>query len=786
MQRKNAYDKMSVSIKSTGEAEKKFLYSWGFGKYGQIGNKFVNYSITPIKQHIEDKEDIFYISAGESHSAFLSLTPKLYVYGKNYFGQLGINNSHYVFCPTKIELSEKIKVSKVVCGGDHNLLLTEENQLYSWGLNIFGQLGLGDFLNKKNPCKVEINSPSLGNLSKNEVIIDIAAGAQHSMILTSKNKLYTCGFAGNNSLGYETTDDVNVFRHVDAIFVKSQINKIAAGVYHTACIADNDVLWIWGKGNVLVFEKPNSLSMNDLNIFSAVSSPPQKKMSLNSNIGLKDVKIGEDTIYIVTKSDDLYGMGDNQYGQLGNRKITPRKNLERIDTPKVKQLEVGYGFVMIITYDNKIYGWGNNEYGQLNLTDSTCVLFPTFLEELSGMNVFKLSCGGYHSLGIFDKDIEREEAANDGNNNDQILTKINKDISTIKKSYKMLALNSNIKRDFTNLLDKLNIVEMTKKKLMNLENILFNKDNQLKDLKAEEEELTKTIENNENRENKNKLSTKYMKLTRGFDNNFEITEDEIHFGDRIGVGTFGEVKKGYWRKQTVAVKYLKGEMLNSEESISCFIDECNILKNLRHPNILLFMGACTNPPNFFVVTEYCDNGNLFELLHSNKQILLNWEDKRRIAIEIAQGMTYLHSFDPPILHRDLKSMNILLDKNFLVKIADFGSTKFLDVHMTKQKGTFQWMAPEVIKGNSYSEKADVFSFGIIMHELASRQPPYYGIDRKEVAKNVSNKPEYRPQISRNYPKEWVELMVKCWDHNPTKRPSYSEIIDMLTKLKLSK
>lgn len=785
MQRKSGLEKM-VNIKNNpGESEKKYLYSWGFGKYGQIGHRFINYSIIPIKQTVDPKEDIFFISAGESHSAFLSVTPKLYVYGKNYFGQLGVNNSHYIYSPTKIELSERIKVSKVVCGGDHSLLLTEDNALYSWGLNIFGQLGLGDYINKKSPCKVEINTPNMGNPSKNEVIIDIAAGAHHSMILTSKNKLYTCGYAANNSLGYESIENVNIFRQVESIVVKSQINKIACGVFHTACIADNEILWVWGKGNILVYEKPTSLMMNEINAFSQVNSPPVKKTNFNTNSGLKDVKIGEDTIYIVTKGDDLYAMGDNQYGQLGNKKVIPRKSLEKIDIPKVKQLEVGYGFVMIITYDNKIYGWGNNEYGQLTLIDTTCVLTPTFLEELSGMTVFKLSCGGYHSLGLFEKDLEKIENANE-TTADPLMNKINKDISTIKKSYKMLALNSNIKRDFTNLLDKLNIVEMTKKKLMNLENILFNKDNQVKDLKAEEEELTKKIENNDIFESKNKLSTKYMKLNRGFDNNFEIPEEEIHFGEKIGVGTFGEVKKGYWRKQTVAVKYLKGEMLNSEESINCFIDECNILKNLRHPNILLFMGACTSPPNFFVVTEFCEKGNLFELLHSSKQIILNWEDKRRIAIEIAQGMNYLHSFDPPILHRDLKSMNILLDRNYQIKIADFGSTKFLDVHMTKQKGTFQWMAPEVIKGNSYSEKADVFSFGIILHELASRQPPYYGVDRKEVAKNVSNKPDYRPQISRSFSREWVDLMVKCWDHNPTKRPSYSEIIDMLTKMKFTK
>ena len=216
-------------------------------------------------------------------------------------------------------------------------------------------------------------------------------------------------------------------------------------------------------------------------------------------------------------------------------------------------------------------------------------------------------------------------------------------------------------------------------------------------------------------------------------------------------------------------------MTNSEDNVAGFIEECNMLKNLRHPNILLFMGASCKAPYYFVVTEFCENGNLFELLHQHKNISLNWDERRRIALEVALGMNYLHSFEPPILHRDLKSMNVLLDKNFQVKIADFGSTKFLEVQMTKQKGTFQWMAPEVIKSSSYTEKADVFSFGIIMHELASRQPPYYGVDKKEVARNVATKPDYRPGISRSYPKEYVELMVKCWDQNPSKRPTFAEI-----------
>lgn len=137
------------------------------------------------------------------------------------------------------------------------------------------------------------------------------------------------------------------------------------------------------------------------------------------------------------------------------------------------------------------------------------------------------------------------------------------------------------------------------------------------------------------------------------------------------------------------------------------------MEAVRHPNIVMFLGACTKPPNYSIVMEYCQKGSLWSLLQ-NTTIPLPWEERKRIAIEIARAVLYLHLCNPPILHRDLKSLNILLDENLHVKIADFGWTKTLDKYMTSKIGTYQWMAPEVIGSPNYSEKADVFSYSIIL------------------------------------------------------------------------
>ena len=702
-----------------------------------------------------------------------------------------MGNNNYIYYPIINQISLTEKVIKVSLGGDHTLILTEESALYTWGLNVFGQLGLGDFLARNTPTKIDhLSFLDFYNSKKNkrssammEIITDIAAGAQHTIVLSNYNRVYSCGFSGNYSLGFTSEKDLNSFKLVESLPLgnKDLIEKISCGVFHSVCVSNTDKIIIFGKGEVLNYDKPTVLTINS-NQLSSRSS----KGNMNN---IKDIKVGDDFLLVYTKDDELFFIGNNVDCLLGRPKPEEVKIFEKIDINfKIKQIDCGYNYIICTSMDNKLWGWGNNQFGQLCSFKENKIYFPTLLEELNNLGALKISCGAYHGIGLFL--IPEKDNKNDKNKKINSAN-INKEEGQIemKKILQKVFINSSIKNDLINNKEKSYLIDILKTKINQLESESKSKEDKILELKSEDETLSKdanTFTSIGNNQNTNSQSTiPDLTTARGFDNTFEIPIEEIEFGtEDIGKGTFGEVKKGVWRKEIIAVKFLKEDMHLQEDIVKTFIEECHMLKNLRHPNILLFMGAGTKGPSYYIVTEFCDSGNLFELLHHYSNYELSWEERRRIALEIARGMNYLHSFQPPIVHRDLKSMNVLLDKNLQVKIADFGSSKFLDVSMSKQKGTFQWMAPEVIRTSTYTEKADVFSYGIILNEIAMRKPPYYGIDKKEVAKNVASKNDYRPAI-KNCPKEFADLMIKCWDFYPSKRPNFSLIIDILNKMKLS-
>jgi len=207
--------------------------------------------------------------------------------------------------------------------------------------------------------------------------------------------------------------------------------------------------------------------------------------------------------------------------------------------------------------------------------------------------------------------------------------------------------------------------------------------------------------------------------------------------------------------------------------------EINIMKKLHHPNVVLFIGLCNVPPNLAIVTELL-TGSMWNLLH-DKGVVLDGKLELKLILDTAKGMNYLHLFKPPVLHRDLKSPNLLVDSHFNVKIADFGLARIKASLMTGNLGTCQYMAPEVIQSKNYTEKADVYSFGLVMWEVLTRQVPYQGMQPMQIAFGVCQQ-NLRPPLPPQAPQQLVSVMVQCWAQDPAQRPSFADVLNSLKGL----
>jgi len=261
----------------------------------------------------------------------------------------------------------------------------------------------------------------------------------------------------------------------------------------------------------------------------------------------------------------------------------------------------------------------------------------------------------------------------------------------------------------------------------------------------------------------------------------QIDITELKIGERIGKGTFGEVYKGVWNGTEVGVKFLTTSSTMNEQFLEDFYKEVNIMRALRHPNVLQFLGACTNPPDICIVMEYMPNGSLFKILH-DETIKLELSLLKRMMIDAAKGMNYLHKSNPMIIHRDLKSHNLLVDENWKVKVCDFGLSKILenqsDLNTMTACGTPSWTAPEILRNEKYTEKADVYSFGIVLWECVTRQDPYAGMPPFQVVLAVGNK-NLRPRTPDDCPGVWQALIVDCWSETPDTRPNFDNIMTRL-------
>uniref|UniRef100_A0A674NKW6 Mitogen-activated protein kinase kinase kinase 7 n=1 Tax=Takifugu rubripes TaxID=31033 RepID=A0A674NKW6_TAKRU len=259
----------------------------------------------------------------------------------------------------------------------------------------------------------------------------------------------------------------------------------------------------------------------------------------------------------------------------------------------------------------------------------------------------------------------------------------------------------------------------------------------------------------------------------------EITYEDIKVEEVVGRGAFGVVCKAKWKGKDVAIKTIE-----SESERKAFIVELRQLSRVNHPNIVKLYGSCHNPVIWRCVV-CCDCVVLSPVLHGAEPLpsytashAMSW------CFQCSQGVAYLHGMKPKaLIHRDLKPPNLLLVAGGTVlKICDFGTACDIQTHMTNNKGSAAWMAPEVFEGSNYSEKCDVFSWGIILWEVITRSKPFDEIGGPAFRIMWAVHNGTRPPLIKDLPKPIESLMTRCWSKDPSQRPSMEEIVKIMTHL----
>jgi len=255
---------------------------------------------------------------------------------------------------------------------------------------------------------------------------------------------------------------------------------------------------------------------------------------------------------------------------------------------------------------------------------------------------------------------------------------------------------------------------------------------------------------------------------------WRLNLDDFEMVKEVGSGVSAVVFFGFDKrtKREVAIKRLKFKKLNGNK-LHAFQREVSVLATASHPCLLGFVGATDTPP-FCIITEWMAGDTLYHEIHKYKR--LDATQRTIAAFDIARGMQFLHS--KHIIHRDLKSLNVLFDSNQRAHICDFGFSRDMgkeDLY-TQNIGTPHWMAPELLtSSSSYNSKIDVYAYGIVLWELVSGQLPFAGLESTQIIAQVLMN-DSRPMIPSNTNSFMADLIKQCWDRNPDNRPSFDEIV----------
>ncbi|KAK8545686.1 hypothetical protein V6N13_066959 [Hibiscus sabdariffa] len=273
----------------------------------------------------------------------------------------------------------------------------------------------------------------------------------------------------------------------------------------------------------------------------------------------------------------------------------------------------------------------------------------------------------------------------------------------------------------------------------------------------------------------------------------DLQKATCNFTTLIGQGAFGPVYKAQMSTgETVAVKVHATDSKQGEKE---FQTEVMLLGRLHHRHLVNLVGYCAEKGQRILVYVYMSKGSLASHLYSEKHEPLSWDLRVYIALDVARGLEYLHDGAvPPVIHRDIKSSNILLDHSMRARVADFGLSReeMVDKHAANIRGTFGYLDPEYISTRTFTKKSDVYSFGVLLFELIAGRNPLQGLmEHVELAamsteERVGWEEIADSRLDGKYDvhelNEVAALAYKCVDRVPKKRPSMRDIVQVLIRI----
>ncbi|XP_056588200.1 protein-tyrosine kinase 6b [Triplophysa dalaica] len=262
---------------------------------------------------------------------------------------------------------------------------------------------------------------------------------------------------------------------------------------------------------------------------------------------------------------------------------------------------------------------------------------------------------------------------------------------------------------------------------------------------------------------------------------WELPKEDFSLEDQLGSGYFADVYRGRWKNRiNVAIKILKNhDCLKQKE----FQMEVQIMKRLRHRHLISLFAICTSSTPYYIITELMEKGNLLNFLRGSEGETLDLASLIDMAAQVVEGMAYLEANNS--IHRDLAARNVLVGDGYICKVADFGLARIIKEPFyvsDEKKIPYKWTAPEAISHGRFSNKSDIWSFGILLFEILTYGGiPYPGLATNEVFVYITQH-NYRLPAPPKCPQFIYDIMLSCWMLKPEDRPDFKDLRNNLENI----